>query len=491
MAKLNSADLDTFGPKVTRPDYDRSKLRPGIVHFGVGNFHRVHQAIAIDDCLHIPGNEGWAICGVGLTDSASGQAKVEAYRKQDNFYSVTVLTSPEPTETRIVGAMVDYIHAPTEPQCVLERLSDPATRIVSLTITEGAYNIDEATGQFRLDDPDIRSDLSGGTPRTVFGYLTLALARRRDAGLPPFTIMSCDNLQRNGDITRTATVGFARAVDPDLAGWIDRNCAFPNSMVDRIAPQVPETERQRLAGLTGVDDLMPATCETYTSWVVEDRFCNGRPPLEQVGVVFSDEVPAYVAVKGRLSNAAHMLMCYPSLLMGSRHVDEGMRDHAVIRLLRDFWTLDAMPRVEPPTGYSVSTFTESVIERFANPAIKDQLLRVAGDGTSKIVVFLGKTIKQVLSDGADPSRIAFLMACFGRYLRGLDDKGVPFDPFEPHLTDKDWARLKAGDPLAVLEIDAFGSLGMRQDKRFVDIYLDLTKEIGSSGTANALKKVLT
>ena len=491
MIKLSRAALRSLAPDVVRPTYDRDRLRPGIVHFGVGNFHRVHQGLAIEACLHHPGHEGWAISGVGLTDGPAARAKAEAYDSQDNLYTVTTLTSPAPRRTQIVGAMVEYLHGPRSPETVLARLADSATRIVSLTITEGGYNIDEMSGAFQLDAPDIRHDLAGGLPRTVFGYIVSALERRREAGLPPFTVMSCDNLQRNGDIARLGVTSFARAIDPDLADWIDLNGAFPNSMVDRIAPQVPEDERRRLALATGVDDLLAATCETYTSWVVEDRFCAGRPRLELADVVFSDEVPAYVAVKGRLSNAAHMLMCYPALLMGSRFVDEAMRQPAIPRLLHNFWDLDARQLVEPPSGFSVSAFTEQVVERFANPAVKDQLLRVAGDGASKIVIFHGKTIAQLIASGGDLTREAFLIACFRRYLDGVDDEGVSFEVFEPHITDSNWERLHGGDPLAVLDIDAFRGLGLRRSSRFLAAYQRLSQQLETQGTAATLAQLLT
>jgi mannitol 2-dehydrogenase len=488
--KLSRATLRSFGPTVTRPTYDRDRLRPGIVHFGVGNFHRVHQGLAVETCLHHPGHEDWAICGVGLTDGPAAWAKAAAYNSQDNLYTVTALTSPTPRHTQIVGAMVEYIHGPRSPEAVLARLADSATRIVSLTITEGGYYIDEVSGEFRFDAPDVRHDIAGGLPKTVFGYIVSALARRRRAGLPPFTVMSCDNLQRNGDVTRLCVTSFARAIDPDLADWIDVNGAFPNSMVDRIAPQVPEAERQRLAMATGVDDLLASTCETYTSWVVEDRFCAGRPQLELADVVFSDEVPAYVAVKGRLSNAAHMLMCYPALLMGSRFVDEGMCQPVIARLLHNFWDLDTRQLVDPPSGYSVSVFTEKVIERFANPAIKDQLLRVAGDGASKIVVFHGETIEQLIDNGGDLTREAFLIACFRRYLGGIDDQGISFEVFEPHISKAEWERLRGGDPLAVLDIDSFRGLCLRQSPRFLAAYQSLSQRLESQGTAATLAQLL-
>lgn len=487
---LGSKTLASLGAGTDVPTYDRGRVRPGIVHFGVGNFHRVHQAIAIDTCLHHPGHESWGICGVGLMEGAAAEAKAAAYRQQDNLYSVSELNADGSLRTRVVGAMIEYLHAPRDPEAVLTRLSDGSTRIVSLTITEGGYNVDQATGEFRLDTPDVREELASGFPRTVFGYIVAALRRRRDAGLSPFTVMSCDNLPRNGDTTRRCVMSFARAVDPALADWIDANGAFPNSMVDRIAPQVPEGERRRLAVATGIDDLVPATCETYTSWVIEDRFCAGRPQLELAGVVFSDEVPAYVAVKGRLSNAAHMLMCYPSLLMGARLVDEGMRFPQVVRLLRKFWNADARPLVEPPSGYSVDAFTDSVLSRFANPAIKDQLLRVAGDGASKIVVFHGKTIEQLIAGEGDLTREAFLIALFARYLGGVDERGERFDVFEPHIGNADWARLCEGDPLAVLDIDAFRGLGLRQSPHFVAAYQEMTDLLAAQGVAATLAQIL-
>ena len=490
MLPLNTTTLASFGPTVTRPRYDRSRLRPGIVHIGVGNFHRVHQAVAVEACLHLPGHEAWAICGIGLTDGPAALAKAQAYRRQDNLYTVTELTGPPPEKTQVVGAMVEYLHAPAEPEAVLARLADPATRIVSLTITEGGYFIDEASGAFSLAAADVAGDLAGRTPKTAFGTIVAGLARRRQAGLPPFTVMSCDNLPRNGDTARLAVLGFARAKDPALADWIEANGAFPNSMVDRIAPQVPEAERRRITAATGVDDLLAATCETYTSWVVEDRFSAGRPSLERAGVVFSDEVAAYVAVKGRLSNAAHMLMCYPALLMGSRLVDEGMRHPDIPRLLGRFWELDARRLVVPSSGYSTRAFTDTVVERFANPAIKDQLLRVAGDGASKIPVFHGRTITQLIAGGGDLAREAFLIACFGRYLGGVDDRGVGFEIFEPRIGPQDWRGLRTGDPLAVLGIEAFGGLGLRQSPAFVAAYQRISRQLAAQGTAATLAQLL-
>ena len=260
MIDLRNDTLRSIGSAVRIPRYDRSQLRPGIVHIGVGNFHRVHQATVIDSCLHVPGNEDWAISGVGLTNGPAASEKAAAYRVQDNLYTVTELNADMSMATRVIGAMVEYWHAPQNPCAVLERLADPNVRIVSLTITEGGYNIDETSGDFRLDTVDVLHDLSGEPPRTPFGFIVAALKARRGAGLQPFTVVSCDNLRSNGNTARHAIVSYARAVSPDLAAWIDENGAFPNSMVDRIAPQVLPEDRQRLNASSGINDLLPASC---------------------------------------------------------------------------------------------------------------------------------------------------------------------------------------------------------------------------------------
>ncbi len=246
MIELRHKNLRSIRSDIRLPDYDRSQLRPGIVHLGVGNFHRVHQATAIEECLCVPGNEHWAISGIGMTNGPAARKKTPAYRLQDNLYTATESKSDLSMVTRVVGAMAKYLHAPENPQRVLDRLTDPMTRIVSLTITEGGYNIDETTREFRLDQTDVRHDLSNALPRTAFGFIVRALEVRRKTGLKPFTVVSCDNLRSNGDTARRAIVSFARAVSSDLATWIEEKKAFPNSMVDRIAPQVLEEEKLRI-----------------------------------------------------------------------------------------------------------------------------------------------------------------------------------------------------------------------------------------------------
>jgi mannitol 2-dehydrogenase len=490
MIDLRNENLRSVRSDVRIPDYDRSQLRPGIVHIGVGNFHRVHQATAIEECLCVPGNEYWAISGVGLTNGSAARQKTAAYRLQNNLYTVTELKSDMSMVTRVVGAMAEYLHAPENPQRVLDRLADPTTRIVSLTITEGGYNIDETTGEFRLDQTDVRHDLSKAPPRTAFGFIVLALEARRKAGLKPFTVVSCDNLRSNGDTARRAIVSFARAVSSDLATWIEENGAFPNSMVDRIAPQVLEEEKQRINASSGINDLLPASCETYTKWVIEDKFCDGRPELELGGVEFRSDVAAFEAVKGRLSNAAHMLMCYPSLLLGHRFVHEGMEEARIVKLLQNFWDFDTFPLVAPPAGYSVRAFTAGVLSRFSNPAIRDQLLRVAHDGAAKIMVFHAKTIRELIENGKNLTREAFMLACFSRYLLGVDDLAKSFEVNEPQFNDDDWRMLRSNNPTGLLCTTPFRSLDLEGCGPFREQYLELSHKLASDGCNAALDAIL-
>ncbi len=490
MIALSNATLSRLPRAIAIPTYDRRALRTGFVHFGVGNFHRTHQALYVDACLHRPGNEAWGICGIGLTDGAAARAKAEAYRAQDGLYTVTEFSPDGQVSMRVVGAMVDYLHAPAAPAAVLDRLAHPDTRIVTLTITEGGYNLDERSGAFLLGAPDVVHDLSGGPPRSVFGFVVEGLARRRAMGLPGFTVASCDNLRGNGDTARTAFTAFARARDPALAAWIDREVDFPNSMVDRIAPQVPDAERTKLNALSGIDDLLPAKAESFNQWVVEDRFRQGRPPLGDVGVLFRDDVAAYVAVKGRMINACHMLLAYPSVLMGERLVHEGLRDPRMVRLLLTFLDRDVLPFVEPPPGLSLDGYGAMIIGRFSNAAIGDQLLRVAGDGAAKLPIFHGRTIATLLAAGADLAREAFLLACYGRYLGGRDDHGAAFTVFEPGLTPEDWAAIRT-EPAGVLRTAPFDALGLAEHPVFRPTFDRAAAAIATQGVSATLDDLLS
>ena len=490
MISLSNANLSRLGANVLVPRYDRSAVTEGIAHIGVGNFHRAHLAVYVDRCLHAPDQHMWGICGIGLSDTSAARSKASAFHQQDGLYTVTEFAPDGRSTARVVGAMLRYLHAPVDPAAVLETLASPNIKIVSLTITEGGYNIDEATGAFLVDQPDVAHDLGGGPPRTAFGFIVEALRRRRLAGDPAFAVVSCDNLRHNGDTARRAIVAFARARDPELAQWIDREVPFPNSMVDRIAPKVTDADRQRLNASSGVDDRLPVSGESFIQWVIEDRFPAGRPRFEHVGVELRDDVALFETVKGRLLNASHMLMSYPSILCGYRLVHEAMQDRRIAELIDQFIEHDAIPLLEGPPGLSLTAYKKTVLERFSNPAVGDQLLRIAHDGAAKIPVFHTKTLQALVAEGKELGRVACFLACFARYLTGRDDAGRVFEVHEPNISPSDHERLRDADELGLTRIAAFRALQLDQHPRFVEAYLDSTRTIARDGTARALQRAI-
>ncbi len=487
MVALNASTLNDLPARVRRPAYDRGQMTSGIAHLSVGNFHRAHQAAYLDACLALPGQEGWGICGVGIVDSAPERAKAESLKRQDGLYTLTLFPPRGEPESAVVGSLVDYLYLPADPAATVARLADPAVRIVSLTITEGGYNIDEATGGFRLDAPDVAHDLRhADAPRTVFGLITAALARRRAAGTPAFTVLSCDNLRHNGAVTRRAVTAFAGARDPGLAAWMGEAVTFPSCMVDRITPAVTPDDVRRLNGLTGIEDEAPVFAEDFTQWVVEDAFCNGRPDLEAVGVQLTGDVAAYEQVKLRMLNASHSMLSYPGLLAGYQLVREAVADPLIAGLLRAFLDRDVIPLLEAPPGMPLERYRDTVLDRFANPAIGDQLARITSNGASKIPVFLGDTIAACLERGRDHRRLAYLVAAFARYLAGVDDKGRPFTPQEPHLTEADRAQAQDPDPAAVLRIGPLKGLGLDRSAAFVESVGRYRAQIAEKGALATL-----
>ena len=466
MTELNEGTLARLPSNVATPTYDRTHLKRGIAHFGVGNFHRAHQAFYIDRCLALPGQQDWGIVGIGLAGGERGRKKADQFRSQDCLYSLTVAPAKGDTSVRVIGAQLDYLLAPEQPAEVLALLTDPALRIVTLTITEGGYHVDPASGVFVTDHPDVAHDLAGeGDPRTVFGFVTEALARRRSTGTKPFTVVSCDNLRHNGEVARAAFVGFASALDQELGAWVDSNVTFPNSLVDRITPSVSAEDAARLNAASGLADQIPLVAEDFSQWVIEDRFSDGRPALEEVGVQFSDEVKLWEQVKVRVLNAGHLTLTYPALLLGYHEVAEAMRDPQVPVLLDRFLDKVVLPLLEAPRDVNLVDYKNTVLDRFSNEAMHDQLTRIASDSASKVTVFLTNTIQQVLARGTDHRIPAFILAAWSRVLQGKDDDGKTFDVTEPRLDETARRLLISGDPHEALSDRAAAGERCRRARR--------------------------
>lgn len=486
MIALSNATLAHLPPQVLTPGYARQKTTPGIAHLAVGNFHRAHQALYIDRVLARAGQEGWAIVGVGLRDNARESRRANIMHTQDCLYTLTEFATDGSHTIRVLGAITEYVQAAKDRKAAIERLADPAIKIVSLTITEGGYYVD-ANGAFMLTHPDIAQDLQRSVPETAFGLVTEALRLRRQSGAGPFTVMTCDNLRHNGHIARTAFCTYATARDASLGAWIAENVTFPSTMVDRITPSVSTEEAARLTALSGIADQMPLFAEEFTQWVVEDTFCAGRPELEAVGVQFTDDVGPYEQVKLRMLNAAHSMLALPGVLMDYATVPDAMQDPLLVALLEQFLAQDAAPLITPPKGISLTHYAQQVLERFRNPAVGDQLLRIASDSASKLPVFWTDTVTGVLKAGKDHRRIAFGVACFLEYLGGQTQSQKTYSLSEPALTADNKACALQPDLSAGLNLPVFAGWHLAHHPDFVKDVVTLRATIRKDGAHKALQ----
>lgn len=488
MISLSNATLTTLPVQVLTPDYDRIKTTPGIAHLAVGNFHRAHQALYIDRVLARPDQQEWAIVGVGLRDNERETKRAALMAEQDGLYTLTEFATDGDHTTRVLGAITEYVQAAKDRTAAIHRLADPAIKIVSLTITEGGYYVD-ANGQFMLDNPAIAEDLKRNVPETAFGLVTEALRLRRESGAGPFTVMTCDNLRDNGTVARTAFCTYAKARDAKLGAWIEENVTFPSTMVDRITPSVSAADVTRLNALSGIDDKMPLFAEDFTQWVIEDKFCAGRPELETVGVEFTQDVGPYEQVKLRMLNASHSMLALPGVLMDYATVPDAMQDTALVALLEQFLAQDAAPFISPPEGLSLHHYAQQVLSRFRNPAVGDQLIRIASDSASKLPVFWADTAKGVLEAGKDHKRIAFGVACFLNYLRGETDSQKRYTLSEPGLPDDARAQALQDDTATALQIPVFSGWQLDRFPAFVQDVDTLRQSIRTHGARKTLQNL--
>lgn len=428
--KLNRQHLEQLAAPIALPAYRADTTQQGIAHIGVGGFHRAHQAIYTEALMNRGEALDWSICGVGLR--GADRAMRDALAGQDYLYSLVELGDDARNAVQVVGAISGMLLAEDSPQALIDKLADPAIRIVSLTITEGGYCMDDSSGEFLADLPDIQHDLAHPeAPRSVFGFLCAALAKRRAVGTPAFTLMSCDNLPHNGAVTRKALLSFAGLADPELAAWIEANVSFPNAMVDRITPMTSDAHRQQLAERHGIEDAWPVVCEPFVQWVLEDKFVNGRPAWEKVGVQFTDDVTPYEEMKIKLLNGSHLALTYLGMLKGYRFAHETMNDPLLRRYVRTFMDLDVTPQLAPVPGIDLNVYKDTLIERFSNQAIADQLERICSDGSSKLPKFIVPTINRLIADGQPLERTALVVAAWALYLEGVDERGAHYRIADP------------------------------------------------------------
>ncbi len=474
---LNQKNLNPITNRITCPTYDRNKIKLGMVHIGVGGFHRSHQALYTHKLLEKFNVSEWGICGIGLRE---GDRKIhDVLKKQNGLYTLIVKHPDGKIVSEIIGSINDFLLAVDNPNAVIDRMADPTTKIVSLTITEGGYNFNPSTGEFDFENPDIQQELKHpDSPKTVYGYLTASLKKRRDAGLPAFTIMSCDNIQHNGDVAREMVLSFAKKQDALLAKWIEKEVCFPNSMVDRITPVTTQSDINYLAKTYAIQDEWPVTCEPFIQWVIEDNFSNGRPEFEKVGVQFVPDVKPYEKMKLRLLNAGHSVLGILGAIHGHKTINACMEDKIFVSYLRTFMDKEATPVLDEVKGIDLNDYKDSLQARFANPNIKDSVSRICSESSAKLPKFLIATLQENLIENRSIKYATLVLAAWCYYSdKQIDKNGQALEIIDAMSNELHKAAKQTEfDKLAFIKQESlFGNLA--KNERFTSLYVEMVQKI--------------
>lgn len=485
--KLNNQTLDTLPSSVKKPNYSRASLSPGIIHIGVGNFHRAHQAMYMHKLFDAGLAHDWAIRGAGIK---SYDAVMRDKLQQQDWLTTVVELDENNLTAQVTASMMDFID--NDAATLITALSESEIRIVSLTITEGGYFMDDKTGAFNLAHPEIQADIANiAQPSTVFGLMIAALKIRRDNNIQPFTVMSCDNIPHNGDVVRRVIQEMANAIDANLASWIKANVTFPNSMVDCITPATSAQERERLTSLFDIEDQAPVFCEPFRQWVLEDNFVNGRPPLEQAGVEFVDDVAPYELMKLRILNGGHAAIAYPAALLGINFVHDVMADSQIGPYLKKLVSEEIIPTLAPVPGVSFEEYFSIIQSRFSNPEVRDTVPRLCQDASNRLPKFILPIIAANIAENRDCKGLALVVALWCRLCVEGGENGSNIkldDPQAERLIAQ--ARLAKKTPAVFLQMnDIFGNLG--NDKNFVKNFTFWLEMLWDVGTLSTLQQYLT
>ena len=475
--------------------YDRNQVKAGILHFGVGNFHRAHLEYMTNKLLENKAQQNWGICGAMILPG--DDHLYHALKKQNGEYTLTVCGRDDSINVYKIGALVELYWGIEEQEQILAKIASKDIKIITLTITEGGYNIDRQSGEFMLDNAQVAHDLKNPQqPQTAFGYVAEGLRRRKAAGNGPITILSCDNLQHNGNTARKAFMTFVEAQDAELAAWMKENVTFPNSMVDRITPATRPEDIKRLNEQNGAHDEAPVYCEDFIQWVVEDNFVAGRPLWETVGAQMTDDVTAFENMKLSLLNASHTLLSYPSFLSGYRKVDAAMHDERIAKLVRAFMDEDITPYVPAPADTDLEEYKQTLVERFCNRMVSDQVARLCFDGASKFPVYVMPNLEKMIADDAsgkrtdvELKRVAYLFATYRHYLKyKVDDNGEAFEVADPWLTAEDWKLIESDNELDFLGVSAFTSTDLKAAPQFDTLYQKMVEDVKAKGAMKVLEE---
>ena len=484
---LNENNLESIQSTVLKPNYIRSNLSAGILHIGVGNFHRAHLSWYLHRLMQKDLAKDWAIIGSGITQY---DVKMREGLQVQDFLTTLIELDPEGNQScEVVGPMIGYVPVERNNQKLIIAMSDSNIRIVSLTVTEGGYFLDE-NGDFNLKHPDIIHDINNpDIPKTVFGVIVSALKNRKKNNIGPFTGLSCDNLMQNGNKLKQAIIGIAKEQDLELSEWINQNCTFPNAMVDCIVPRTGEIEIDIVRNL-GIEDLAPVSHEDFRQWVIEDKFCKGRPPWEKVGVQFSDNVHGYEDQKIRILNGGHQILANAAELLNIETVRDAMKNKMIVRLLEKIEKDEIIPHIKPVPGYTPLEYYELIASRFSNPSIQDTTRRVAFDGSSRHAGFLVPSIKDGIKHNISIIGLSLAEALWARMCEGTREDGSIIEPNDPH-----WEKLNAcakkskENPLEWLEqLEIYGDTS--KDDKFRDYFSKWLKMIYQEGVENTLNEYL-
>jgi len=485
--KLNNQSLTNLPSKVKAPNYSRESLTPGIIHIGVGNFHRAHQAIYMHKLFNAGLAHDWAIRGAGIK---SYDAIMRDKLQQQDYLTTVVELDDNNLTAQISASMIDFID--NDADALIAALSQDEIRIVSLTITEGGYFMDDKTGAFNLAHAEIQADIANiDQPATVFGLIISALKARRAKNTLPFTVLSCDNIPHNGDVTQRVVLEMANAIDADLARWIKAEVTFPNSMVDCITPATSAQERERLTTLFGIEDQAPVFCEPFRQWVLEDNFVNGRPPLEQVGAEFVNDVAPFELMKLRILNGGHAAIAYPGALLGIDFVHDVMQTPSIRQYLKKLVTEEIIPSLAPVPGVNFDEYFSIIESRFSNPEVRDTVPRLCQDASNRLPKFILPIITANLAQGRDCRGLALVVALWCRlcYQSSLPSSDITLDDLQADRLKKQ-AEMAQNNASAFLQMnDIFGILS--DNEIFINHFTHWLELLNNLDTKSTLEYYVT
>ena len=487
LLNLNNKNLPKFN--IIKPQYDRSKLSPGIVHIGVGNFHRAHLSWYLHRLMQKNKNLDWGIIGSGVLNY---DREMQHKLKKQDFLTTLIELDPQGNKNcEIIGPMIDYASVESNNLSLINAMSDSRIRIVSLTVTEGGYFLDGENGDLDFTNPDIVNDINNpNSPKTVFGAIVYALNIRRNNGHGPITCLSCDNLIKNGDKLKQAVIGIAKNTNKDLSDWILENCTFPNSMVDCIVPSTGKRELE-LVKKIGINDSVPVVHENFRQWVIEDKFCAGRPNWEDVGVQFSSKVHQYEEQKIRILNAGHQIIANAAELLSIDTIDKAIKHEGIYSFLKKVMKEEIIPHVNPLPDISPEQYFESILNRFLNPEIKDTTRRVAFDGSSRHSLFLVPSINDSIKNNMPLKGLALVQAMWAKMCQGVREDNSMIENNDPIWEILNTYAIEAKkNPLKWLDIkEVYGNLD--HDQSFKELFINWFNSLEELGVEKTIIKYFT